>query len=57
MAGGSKPKPGSKVPVRSQDGARKGGGIGTPRHAGPGRASKPRPVGTKGAQLQRRTRP
>ncbi len=57
MAGGSKPKPGSKRPDRSQDGARTGGGINTQRHAGPGRASKPPPTGTKGAQLQRRGQP
>ena len=57
MVGGSKPKPGNKLPVRSQDGARNGGGIGTRCHAGLGRASKQRPVGTKGAQLRKRTRP
>jgi hypothetical protein len=54
MAGGSKPTPRSKVKDVSQDGARKGGGIKTTPHAGPGRASKTRPTGTKGRQLQAR---
>jgi hypothetical protein len=54
MAGGSKPLPKSKVKNVSQDGAHKGGGIKTIRHAGPGRASKTKPTGTKGRQLQAR---
>jgi hypothetical protein len=54
MAGGSKPRPKSKVKDVSQDGARKSGGIKTTRHAGPGRASKTKPTGTKGRQLQAR---
>jgi hypothetical protein len=57
MAGGTKPTTGSKRPVKFQDGARKSGGINTPRHAGPGRASKTPPQGIKGAQLQRRQQP
>jgi hypothetical protein len=58
MAGASKPKRGSKVrAVRAQDGARKGGGINTRKHAGPVRKSKTPPSGTKGAQLQRRIEP
>jgi hypothetical protein len=57
MAGGTKPRPGTRSPEKFQDGAKKSGGIGTARHAGPGRPSKPRPRGTKGAQLQRRTQP
>lgn len=58
MAGASKPPPGSKLRrVGAQDGARKGGGINTRKHAGPARPSKTRPSGTKGAQLQRRLQP
>ncbi len=57
MAGGTKPAPGSKRKVTSQDGARKGGGMNTKHHAVPGRKSKPKPKGTKGAQLQRRAQP
>jgi hypothetical protein len=58
MAGSTKPRPGSKARrISNQDGARKGGGINTPRHAGPGRSSKRRPLGTKGAQLQNRAQP
>ena len=58
MAGASKPKPGSKVRrVSAQDGAAKGGGINTRKHAGPRRKSKTRASGAKGAQLQRRLQP
>jgi hypothetical protein len=58
MAGASKPKPGSKVRrVSAQDGAAKGDGINTRKHAGPGRKSKTRASGAKGAQLQRRLQP
>jgi hypothetical protein len=57
MKGGTKPKPGSKKPDNAQDGAHKGGGINTPKHAGPTRASKTPPSGVKGAQLQRRQQP
>jgi hypothetical protein len=57
MPGGSKPKPGSKASARSQDGARKGGGVNTRSHAGPGRASKTRPSSPKGAATQKRAQP
>jgi hypothetical protein len=57
MPGGTKPQRGTRRAEKFQDGAKKAGGIATPRHAGPGRASKPRPVGTKGSQLERRRRP
>jgi hypothetical protein len=57
MAGGSKPRRNVKRADKYQDGARKGGGMNTRRHAGPGRASKTPPTGTKGAQLQRRMQP
>jgi hypothetical protein len=56
MAGGSKPLPRSKMKNVSQDGARKSGGVKTQRHAGPGRASKTGPTGTKGRQLAKRAR-
>jgi hypothetical protein len=54
MAGGTKPSPGTRRAERFKAGAKKGGGIGARPHAGPTRASKRRPVGTKGIQLQRR---
>jgi hypothetical protein len=57
MPGGTKPLPASKVKNTSQDGAHKGGGVNTARHAGPKRASKTPPKGTKGSQLQGRARP
>ena len=57
MGGGTKPAPKSKRKDTSRDGAHKGGGINAQRHAGPGRASKPRATGTKGAQLQKRLQP
>jgi hypothetical protein len=56
MAGG-KPRRGTRRPEKYQDGAKKSGGMGTTRHSGPGRASKPHPRGIKGAQLQRRAEP
>jgi hypothetical protein len=56
-AGGTKPLPHSKEKDSSQDGAHKGGGVNTMKHAGPGRASKTPPTGTKGAQLQKRLQP
>jgi hypothetical protein len=56
MAGGTKPTSGTRRAEKFQDGAKKSGGIGTTRHAGPCRANKPQPVGTKGSQLQRQTR-
>ena len=57
MPGGSKPLPKSKIKDTSQDGAHKGGGIKTKRHAGPMRPSKTSPSGTKGSQLQKRMQP
>jgi hypothetical protein len=57
MAGGTKPKHGSKRENNAQDGAHKGGGVNAQKHAGPTRASKTRPQGTKGRQLQRRLQP
>jgi hypothetical protein len=57
MAGGTKPRPGTRRAEKFQDGAKKGGGIKTQVHAGPERASKPRPKGVKGSQLQRRAQP
>jgi hypothetical protein len=57
MTGGTKPNPGTKHPSNYRDGARKSGGINTQKHAGPERASKTRPQGTKGAQLQKRLQP
>jgi len=57
VKGGSKPRPGTRRAEKFQDGAKKAGGIRTQRHAGPGRASKARPSGTKGAQLEHRNRP
>jgi hypothetical protein len=49
----TKPKSGKRPAEKYQDGARKGGGSTSQRHAGPQRASKPRPSGTKGSQLQK----
>jgi hypothetical protein len=55
--GGSKPPPKSKLKNVSQDGRKKAGGIKTTPHAGPGRPSRTKPVGTKGRQLAKRARP
>ena len=55
MAGGTKPSPGTRRAERFKAGAKTSGGIGSRPHAGPTRASKRRPIGTKGIQLQRRT--
>jgi hypothetical protein len=55
MPGGSNPRPGTRRAERYQDGAKKSGGLGASKHAGPGRASKTRPKGVKGRQLQRRS--
>ena len=52
--GSSKPPRGSKRKDVSQDGAHKGGGINTQRHAGPTRSSKTPPSGVRGAQLHKR---
>ena len=57
MKGGSKPRPGTKSAEKFQDGAKKSGGVNTTRHAGPKRASKTPPTGTKGAQLEGRNHP
>jgi hypothetical protein len=57
MAGGSKPAPRTRRAEKFQDGAKKGGGIGKKKHAGPGRGSKTIPKGTKGSQIQRRQQP
>jgi hypothetical protein len=57
MPAGTKPARGTRRAEKYQDGRKKSGGIAAARHAGPGRASKPRPRGTKGAQLQRRMQP
>ena len=57
MAGGTKPRPGTPRAEKFKDGLKKAGGINTPQHAGPGRNSKTRPSGVKGAQLQKRAQP
>jgi hypothetical protein len=57
MKGGTKPSPGTRKAEKFKDGLKKAGGVNTQRHAGPGRASKTRPTGIKGAQLQRRAQP
>jgi hypothetical protein len=55
MRGGTKPPADTRRAQGFKDGQNKSGGIGAKRHAGPGRASKPRPTGVKGRQLQKRT--
>jgi hypothetical protein len=55
MAGGTKPR--TRKAEKFQDGAKKSGGLRTIQHAGPQRASKPRPRGIEGSQLQRRLQP
>jgi len=57
MAGGSKPRVATRKAEKFKDGLRKSGGARTQRHAGPGRASKTRPTGTRGSQLQKRLQP
>jgi hypothetical protein len=57
MAGGTKPLLRTRKPESYKDGARKRGGIGVKRHAGPQRASKTPSSGVKGAQLQKRGSP
>jgi hypothetical protein len=57
MSGGTKPTPHTRRAAKYQDGAKKGGGVKTAKHAGPGRASKTSPQGTNGRQLQRRAQP
>jgi hypothetical protein len=50
MKGGTKPRPGTRRAEKYQDGPKKSGGANPTRHAGPKRASKIAPTGTKGAQ-------
>jgi glycine/D-amino acid oxidase-like deaminating enzyme/nitrite reductase/ring-hydroxylating ferredoxin subunit len=50
VAGGTKPQPGTRRAERYQDGARKRGGVGATKHAGPGRASKTAPKRKKAAR-------
>jgi hypothetical protein len=57
MAGGTKPRVGTRKAEKFKDGLSKSGGVKTQRHAGPGRASKTRPTGVKGRQLQKRAQP
>jgi hypothetical protein len=57
MAGGTKPRIGTRRAATFKDGLKKAGGLQTQRHAGPGRRSKTRPTGTKGSQLQKRAQP
>jgi hypothetical protein len=57
MAGGSKPRVGTRKAEKFKDGLKKSGGVKTQRHAGPGRASKTPPTGTRGSQLQKRLQP
>lgn len=48
MAGGTKPSPGTRKAEAYKDGAKKGGGPGKQKHAGPKRASKTPPSRRKG---------
>jgi hypothetical protein len=57
MAGGTKPRVGTRKAERFKDGLSKSGGMNSERHAGPGRASKTKPTGVKGRQLQKRKQP
>ena len=57
VAGGSKPKAGSKRKATFQAGGKGGGGVSAKKHAGPGRKSKTVPKGTRGAQTQKRSQP
>ena len=54
---GTKPAPHTRKAEKYQDDAKKSGGIGTRKHAGPKRASKAPPQGMKRSQLQRRLQP
>jgi hypothetical protein len=56
-SGGTKPGTGKRRAERYQDGMRKGGGVNTQRHAGPGRRSKTPPTGVRGRQLEKRLKP
>jgi hypothetical protein len=57
MAGGTKPAPHTRKAERFKDGQKKSGGLGSERHAGPSRVSKPKPKIGTGAELQRRKQP
>jgi hypothetical protein len=57
MAGASKARVGTRKAEKFKDGLKKSGGVKTQRHAGPGRASKTPPTGTRGSQLQKRLQP
>jgi hypothetical protein len=57
MAGGTKPRIGTRRAERFKDGLKKAGGLTTQHHAGPTRASKTRSTGIKGSQLQKRAQP
>jgi hypothetical protein len=56
MAGGDKPKRGSKKTARFQGGAKSGGGSNAVGQAGPGRASKTPAKGARGSRSTRRER-
>lgn len=57
MAGGSKPRVGTRKAEKFKDGLKKSGGVKSQRHAGPGRSSKTRSTGVKGGHLQKRAQP
>jgi hypothetical protein len=57
MPGGTKPAKGTRKAEKFKDGLKKSGGVKTPEHAGPGRASKTKASGVKGSQLQKRQQP
>jgi hypothetical protein len=54
MAGGTKPPPGTRRAEKHQDGAKKRGGVGAAKQAGPGRASKTASQRSKGAHSRRK---
>jgi glycine/D-amino acid oxidase-like deaminating enzyme/nitrite reductase/ring-hydroxylating ferredoxin subunit len=54
MAGGTKPQHGTRRAESYQDGAKKRGGVGATRPAGPGRASKTAPKRSKGVKRGRK---
>ena len=57
MSANTKPRVGAKRAEAFKDGLKKSGGVKTQKHTGPGRASKTRPTGVKGSQLQKRAQP
>jgi hypothetical protein len=57
MAGGTKPARHARKAEAFKDGLKKSGSVGRTKHAGPKRASKTRPGGSKGSQPQRRIQP